>query len=654
MLETIVSWVVSVFGELLDAVVTGFLGMMNLSLASISSSFPALTAGYRIFQAIGLGLVVLIAGVQLMKFFLGPLAESKDTPIRILLRSSISAALIWFGGHFIQIVVDLARIPYEIFVAYDPNSAGMKFSEMAENMGDLNLIDGVTVALGGAPTLVLALIVILLIGWNLLKLMVEVCERFLMIGVLAYASPLVYPTLSSQATSDVFKRYVGMFFGQCAIMTLSAWMLKLVLSGFTFTATDTNILFRLLLTLALCKIAQRTDTYMQQLGIGVATTGGNLVDEAIGMMALFGGGRRGGFAGPKTAAASGSEAPLGAGPDGSLSRFGGVLGGMSNAAQRAKQQYKSGAPMSEIGRNLGKNFAAGAGIAKGINTMKDAVKDQNLSGLQKAGKIGKGMAQAAGGLFVAGPIANTARKFQEAREDAKRQTAKDATAGAANFSQRSKENRYQDPNEPLYADPNGRGYDNSENMSAASDAIRDEQKASMQTASQFFAAQRAAHGVGGFEADENGDAYLDETAQRAGLRLDMGQDKPMVEGRDDVVGDFMSKNYQEATQNPEMQEYMMNTAQNGSPLAAEQALNNPYNDLVGNDQLGDALLKKAYGEQAITGKPDGELGGRFENISAETVGENGRMIHADYVGNGCGSDGIEAAPIQRRIHAART
>lgn len=632
MLETIVSWIVSVIGELLDAVVTGFLGMMNLDLASISASFPALTSGYRIFQAIGLGLVVLIAAVQIMKFFLGPLAESKDTPIRILLRSAIAAALIWFGGHILQIVVDLARIPYEIFVTLDAGAGTMTFSDMWENVGDLNLIDGVTIALGGAAALVLGLIMIVLIGWNLLKLMVEVCERFLMIGVLAYASPLVYPTLASQATSDVFKRFLGMFFGQCAIMTLSAWMLKLVLSGFAFTETDTNILFRLLLTLALCKIAQRTDTYMQQLGIGVATTGGNLVDEAIGIMSMFGGGRRGGFGHAGSSSSGGSsDAPLGAGPDGSLSRFGGVLGGISNAAQRARQQRNEGAPMSEVGRNFGKNFMVGAGVAKGVGTMKEAIKDKNLSGAQKTAKFGKGMAQAAGGLITGGALANNAKKFAEAQENARRQATKDATNGAANFNQRSGDRRYQNPDEPAYTDPNGRGYDNSENMSGASDEIRNEQRASMQTASQFFASQRAAHGVGAFELDENGFANLDDTAQRAGLRLDMSQDDPMLEGRDDVVGDFMSKNYQQAAQFDEMQEYMMNTAANGSPLAAEQALNNPYNNLEGNDELGDALLKKAYGEEAITGLSGEDLGGKFTNISAENVGDDGRVIHADYV-----------------------
>ena len=54
MLETIVSWIASVCSELLDFIVTAFLGMMHLDLGSISESFPALTVGYRIFQSIGI------------------------------------------------------------------------------------------------------------------------------------------------------------------------------------------------------------------------------------------------------------------------------------------------------------------------------------------------------------------------------------------------------------------------------------------------------------------------------------------------------------------------------------------------------------------------------------------------------------------------
>lgn len=637
-LETIVSWIVSVVAELLDAVVTAFLGMMNLDLGSISDSFPALTTGYRIFQALGVGLIILIAVVQLFKFFVGQLAEMQDTPPRILVRSAIAAMLIWFGGHFVELAVDLAKIPYDIFTDYDATATnmtlGMTFTEMSENLGDMNLIDGVTLTLGAPALLVLTLIVLLLVGWNILKLLLEVCERFLMLGVLAYASPLIYPTLASQPTSEIFRRWVNMFAGQCAIMTISAWMLKVIISGFSFQETDTNILFRIVLTLALCKIAQRVDTYMQQLGIGVATTGGNLVDELIGLGAVFSGGRRRGH---HSSGGDGKDSPvLGAGPDGSLSRVGGLLGGIANTAQRAAQRYRDGTPMSEVGANLGKDFLTGMGMSKGAKTIKDAVTNKDISGAKQAAQVAKGVAQAVGGTAVAGAPLNTVRKFQAARDEARRETVQNAYAGSEDFNRRSKDSRYQPPqgekNTNQFDDPDGSGYDNSENMSGVNEEVKTAQQAAMQTASQFFASQRAAHGVGGYEVDDDGDVTLDTTAQKAGLRLNLGEDDPMVEGRDDVVGDFIAKNYQEMADNEDMQEYALNTVRSASPLAAEQALNNPYCTLEGNDELGDALIKKAYGEQTITGKADDELGGKFQNIRAESVGENGRIIHADYVG----------------------
>lgn len=637
MLETIVSWFVGVIAELLDAVVVAFLGMMQIDLSSLSASFPALKSGYLIFQGISLGLIILIAVWQLFKFFVGQLAEIRDTPIRILIRSAIAGMMVFFGGYFIELAVDLARIPYEILVAYDPNQAGMTFADMAENFDSMNLIDGIAITIGASAMLVLVLVVILLIGWNLLKLMIEVLERFLLIGVLAYSSPLIFSTLASQSTAEIFRRWVSMFAGQCAIMTISAWMLKLVISGFTFTETDTNILFRLLLTLAMCKIAQRVDTYMQQLGIGVATTGGNLIDEVVGMGMLlgrgFGGGRYGRRPKNPKGGGDGDSPVLGAGPDGSLSRFGGLLGGISNAAQQAARQWRNGEPASSIGGNLAKSFAAGMGITKGANTLKSAVTDGSLTTRQRISKVAKGTAQVFGGAVMAGTPANAARRFREARDNARRETVQAAARGAKDFSQRSSDARYHAPDsEDPYNDPTGQGYDNTENMKGAEKDLRREQQESMMTASQFFESNRRAHGLGEYKVDQDGDADLDDVAKRAGLRLDKSAEKPSIEGRDDVVGDFLSKNYQDFAQNKQMQEFAVNTAQNGSPLAAEQALNNPFNDLTGNDELGDSLIKNAYGEQAITGKPDNELNGHFKNIRAETIGEYGRIIHTDYVG----------------------
>lgn len=283
MMETIASWLAEIVGQLLDLMVSFFLGLMNLDLGTIAGYFPALITGYKMFQSIGIGLIICIAVYQLIKFFGGALVEVNDTPVRILVRAFIAGMLLWFGGYLIQLVVDLAAIPYQAFVGVDAADAEIGIGWDLDSFSMENLfMDLGAVTFSVSTIIVTYIIIMLVIGWNLMKLMIEVLERYLMVAILAFSAPLVYPTLTSQSTSNVFRSWLSMFLGQCALMTISAWMLKLCISGFSFSPDAEGMAFRLLLTLALCKIAQRADTYLQSLGIGVATTGGNLMDEAIG------------------------------------------------------------------------------------------------------------------------------------------------------------------------------------------------------------------------------------------------------------------------------------------------------------------------------------------------------------------------------------
>lgn len=227
--------------------------------------------------------------------------------------------------------------------------------------------------------------------------------------------------------------------------------------------------------------------------------------------------------------------------------------------------------------------------------------------------------------------------------------------------------------------------------------MRDAAKTSGMGTMQYAQAQRTAFGVGGVE--EGGDRLgLNETAQKAGLswlnngpevrgdRIETltGEDgsartftegeaevwnreyprqpvtagdeitaeqarlwntnlvEPVnsIEGPSDVAGDFIGANYAAAgiagDEHRDLNEAMINTAAQ-SPLAAEQALMNHYNDLQGNDELGDALLKSAIGEEAIAGPlpkdaAGNERHGRFRNISAKASEDGSRLITADYYG----------------------
>lgn len=570
MLETIIGWLASVVGEGLEAIVNLFFGCLQLDLNVFINVFPLLPTSYQIFQAIGVGLVLGIALFQLTKFFGGQIVEIKDTPVRILIRSAASVALIWFGGYIISMVVDLARTPYDTFInGVNAVQIGFRDINIGETMFNGGATDAAAVVLGPGTLLVLSLILMLLIGWNILKLMVEVCERFIMVGLLAYSAPLIYPTLSSQSTSSIFKKWLGMFFGQCILMTLTVWSLKLVLSGFAFSAGPDAMPYfvRFVLTLAMCKVAQRIDTYLQQLGIGVASTGGNLLDEAIGVAASLGAMGR-----SKNAGNNGNANSV-LGTDGdkrTMSRFGGLFGAASNAFQKGVRSFKNGDDMTTVKQTMGQ--AAKDGATGAYSRVRDK----------------------ADSIF-------TARKESQAK-----QTAEAAKQGAEAFEKRSQ--RYQ-----------------AHNGSAErySDDIQKKAAAMGMTAQQYAKTQFGSNGAGSVYTRNDGTVGLNKAAQDAGLQWTKGKTDGkigQIKGTDQAVGEHIASNYAKASAHPEYQAAMVETAREGSKLAAEEALMNPNFELKDNDQVGAALIDNAFGEEftKVYGQPDknGDYGDMAEFQSA--------------------------------------
>lgn len=283
MMETIASWIADALSELLELIISLFLNLMSLNLGTIAGQFPYLVTGFRMFQAVGVGLIICVSVFQIFKFFGGQLVEVNDTPARILLRAFIAGFLIFFGGYFVEMIVNIAALPYQAFVDNsDPtNDKLFVLTPLTDFSLDALFINASQIAFGTSTIIIAYVLLMGAIGWNIVKLLIEILERYLMVALLAFTAPVFYSTLTSQSTSSIFKNWVNMLIGQCALMGVSAWMLKLIISGFSYSPESEGMAFQLLLTFALCRIALRIDTYMQSLGLGTVTTGGHLLDEML-------------------------------------------------------------------------------------------------------------------------------------------------------------------------------------------------------------------------------------------------------------------------------------------------------------------------------------------------------------------------------------
>lgn len=297
MLTMIFEWLSQGLGEALDLVVGIMLNALDLDISYYVDAFPALGIGYQIFQGVGLGLIIVLGGLAILRFFKPSLfgnEQSNDTLFGILFNVFVAGAALYMGNYVLSFIVDIAKVPYDIFASTD--FVDLSLLPTFSGIGKSILQDFVMSGSDIAMTLI-SFIVICLIAWNMFKLILEVFERYMMVGILVYTSPLFFAMIANGNTRQSFRKWMSMFVGSCAMMTVSAFFLKLVCSGFSFMGEGSeNFVIRLLLILAVCKIAQRADTYMQQLGINVGTTGQNMLDDffvagkAIG--SVFGGGGR--------------------------------------------------------------------------------------------------------------------------------------------------------------------------------------------------------------------------------------------------------------------------------------------------------------------------------------------------------------------------
>jgi len=291
MLTTLFDALCSALGDGLNVLISAFLSFLEMDLSTYLEVFPFFDTAYKICRGIAWGMLILISSLGLGTFIFGSVEgkASSQTAGETLVRTFFSAGLILWGGHIVEMVVKLATIPFNVILnmdVIDPGFGDNFASELA--MGVIQALMGTPEAAFDLTAVLIQFLVVTVITWNLLKLMLEVCERYLIVGVLAFTAPLVYPTMASVQTEGILKKWTGMFLGSCLGMSISVLMIKLIISGFGVLNRGEHVLLKLLLILAMCKIAQQSDRIMQQLGLGVPTTGGGVIRDLFGAARIAG------------------------------------------------------------------------------------------------------------------------------------------------------------------------------------------------------------------------------------------------------------------------------------------------------------------------------------------------------------------------------
>ena len=359
--EGIATWVASVMTQIMDAISGVFIGALGTDMTAMEEYFPFAVSAYTIIQYTAWALLFLVAVWQIFRAFSGPLAETEN-PLAILARGAIFGFLIAYAKPIFSLALDIARAPYTALMdsTLDPGDFTFAGIEQALTNGLTTLVSVSTVV-----GLILLIILMIALAWNYFKLLLETVERYVLVGVLCYTSPLAYAMGASKATSRVFQSWCRMVGSQLLLLVLNVWFLRafnssvgqFIANGGALTNGQGNIFLWLFCALALLKTAQKFDSYLAALGLSVAQTGSSMGMEMLMAARVLTGFSRGGGGNAASVFGGGARGGAGAAAAGTAGGVaaGGILSGFMN-------RYRPNSFVRDAVVDGGSRMGAGGGV----------------------------------------------------------------------------------------------------------------------------------------------------------------------------------------------------------------------------------------------------------------------------------------------------
>ncbi len=386
--EGIVNWISSIVSQMMDAVSGLFLQALGTDMTAMEEYFPFVSKAFTVMQYTAWAILFLITVWQLFRVFGGPITEAEN-PWTLLARSSIFALLIGYAKPIFMITLDIARAPYTALMELSMTAEDFTFAGVEQALSNgLTTIVAVVSVVG----LLLLIILEISLGWNYFKLLLETVERYIVVGVLCYTSPLAFSMGASKTTAPVFKSWCRMVGSQLLLLVMNVWFLRgfnssvgqYMGNGGALSTGQGSIFLWLFCALAFLKTAQKFDSYLAAMGLNVAQTGSSMGMEllmAARVISGVGGGAR--SAGSVFKGGGSAVTGTGAAASGFAAGFASKFKGNSyvrDAVVDGGVRMGAGGSVGFVGRAFGGMAARNGATLTGESISSVASRSPNVSG----------------------------------------------------------------------------------------------------------------------------------------------------------------------------------------------------------------------------------------------------------------------------------
>lgn len=231
-------------------------------------------------------------------------ARTESVP-KLIWNAVFGMVLTLTGSHFLQLMFDEIISPLTKALSegvtggglgeFSFEDSGMKIIGQTESgdavgtivawMGGFSIVKG--------ASLVVSVVFLLLIWWNLIKLVLECAERYIICVFTILLSPLAFATATNERTKDTAVNWMQMFWSQCVLLILNIWVVGIARTALNIGlvgASVESVVKWGLVTYAYLKIAQKLDDMLAKAGFRItSTTGLDPMSEAAGAFRIIAG-----------------------------------------------------------------------------------------------------------------------------------------------------------------------------------------------------------------------------------------------------------------------------------------------------------------------------------------------------------------------------
>lgn len=268
-LKGLVEWIYQMMVDIMSYASGELIGVMSMDLSYFENTAPIISDIVDVFIALGWALLIGNLVFQSLKTIMSGIGFEAENPKILFLRTFVFSFLLLasrqicdIGSSITGMVIDMLELPDAINVTTPDESM---FS------------------LGSGAKWLLVIIVGVVLMVQMVKLLFEIGERYVITSVLTFFAPLAFAMGGSKNTNDIFKGWVRMYCSMLIMMIMNIVFLKLIMSAMSQMAAG-GVLIWLVFVVALTRVARKIDSHIGKIGLNPAQTGNELGSRLPGVM----------------------------------------------------------------------------------------------------------------------------------------------------------------------------------------------------------------------------------------------------------------------------------------------------------------------------------------------------------------------------------